>query len=80
MQETGKEWHPAKRKIAGGDAEHRSRGRLVQLGGGMMFGPCGRQLELLKGAEKYKTGFHVIVGTRPVGIFGGPSIARGQMV
>ncbi len=38
-------------KIAGGDIEVRSRGLLVQLGGGTIHGPCGRQLQL-KGAEK----------------------------
>ena len=53
-------------------------GLLVQLGGGTIHGPCGRQLELLKGAEKHKTGFHVIGATRPGGIFGGPSVARAQ--
>ena len=32
LQETGKEWHPAKHKFAGGDVQDRSRERLVQLG------------------------------------------------
>ena len=35
LQETGKEWHPAKHKFAGGDVQdrtHRNSGRLVQLG------------------------------------------------
>ena len=30
LQETGKEWHPAKHKFAGGDIPDRSRERLVQ--------------------------------------------------
>ena len=64
--------------FAGGDVQDRSRGRLVQLGGGTIRGPCGWQLKLLKGAEKHKTGFHVIRATRPGGIFGRPSIARAQ--
>ena len=58
LQETGKEWHPAKHKFAGGDVQDRSRGRLVQLGGGTIHEPGGRQLELLKSAEKHKTGFY----------------------
>ena len=41
-------------------------------------GPGGRQLQLLKGAEKDKTGFYVIRATRPAGMFGGPSIVRAQ--
>ena len=71
VQETGEKWHPAQHKIAGGDVQDRSRGRLVQLGGGPIHGPRGRQLELLKGAEKHKTGFHVIGATRPGGSLGG---------
>jgi len=78
LQETGKEWHPAKHILAGGDVQDRSRGRLIQLGGGTMHGPGGRQLQLLKGAEKDKTGFYVIRATRPAGMFGGPSVVRAQ--
>ena len=48
LQETGKEWHPAKHKFAGSDIQDRSRGRLVQLGGGTIHGPCGRQLQLFR--------------------------------
>ena len=51
LQETGKEWHPAKHKIARGNVQDRSRGLLIQLGGGTIYGPCGRQIELLKDAE-----------------------------
>ena len=72
LQETGNEWHPAKRIFAGGDVQDRSKGRLIQLGGGTIHGPCGRQLQLLKGAEKDKTGFYVITATRP----GTASLAR----
>ena len=78
LKETGKEWHLSKHKIAGGNVQDWSGGLLVQLCGGMIHGPCGRQLELLKGAEKHKTGFHVIGATRPGGILGGPSVARAQ--
>ena len=71
LQEQGEEWHPAKHKIAGADLQDRSRGRLVQLGGGRIHGPCGRQLELLKGAEKGKTGSSMSSGPRvQVGIMG----------
>ena len=53
--------------------------RLVQQGGGMIHGPCGRELELLKGAKKHKTGFHVIGATDATReIFGEPSLARAQ--
>ena len=54
--------------------QDRSRGRLVQLGDGTIHGPCGRQLELLKGAEN----------TRQASMSSGPrvqvafSIARAQ--
>jgi len=78
LQETGIEWHPAKHKFAGSDVQDRSRGRLVQLGGGTIHGPCGRQLELLKSAEKHKSCFQVIEATRPAGILGGPSVLRAQ--
>ena len=78
LQETGIEWHPAKHKFAGSDVQDRSRGRLVQLGGGTIHGPCGRQLELLKSAEKHKSCFQVIGATRPAGILGGPSVLRAQ--
>ena len=44
LQETGKEWNPAKHIFTGGDVQDRSRGRLVQLGGGTIHWPCGRQL------------------------------------
>ena len=54
LQETGKEWHPAKHIFARGDVQDRSRGRLVQLGGGTIHGSSGRQLELLKGPEVLK--------------------------
>ena len=64
--------------FAGGDVQDRSRGRLIQLGGGTMHGPGGRQLQLLKGAEKDKTCFYVIRATRPAGMFGGPSVLRAQ--
>ena len=49
-----------------------------ELGGGTIHGPCGQQLQLLKGAEKDKTGFYVIRATRPAGMFGGPSVVRAQ--
>ena len=78
LQETGKEWHPSKHKIAGGNVQDWSRGRLIQLGGGTMHGPGGRQLQLLKGAKKDKTGLYVIRATRPAGMFGGPSVVRAQ--
>ena len=44
LQETGKEWPPAKHIFAGGDVQDRSRERLIQLGGGTIHGPGGRQL------------------------------------
>ena len=78
MQETGKEWHRAQHKMAGGDVQDGSRGLLIQLGGGPIHGPRGWQLELLKGAEKHKTFFDVMGATRAVGIFGGPSVSRAQ--
>ena len=78
LQEPGKEWHPAKHIFAGGDVQDRNRGRLIQLSGGTMHGPGGRQLQLLKGAEKHKTGFYVIRATCPGLILGGPSVARAQ--
>ena len=31
LQETGKEWHPAQHKMAGGDVQYGSRGRLIAL-------------------------------------------------
>ena len=46
--------------VSGADVQDRSRGRLVQLDGGMIHGPHGRQLELLKGAEKRQMGLNVI--------------------
>ena len=49
-----------------------------ELGGGTIHGPCGQQLQLLKGAEKDKTGFYVIRATCPGLILGGPSVARAQ--
>ena len=48
LKETGKEWHPAKHKFSGGDVQDRSRGLLVQLGGGTIHVPRRRQVELLK--------------------------------
>ena len=41
-QETGKEWHPSKHNIAGGNVQDWSRGWLVQLGGGTIHGACCR--------------------------------------
>ena len=41
LQETGKEWHPAKHKFAGSNVQDRSRGRLAQLGGGTIHRACG---------------------------------------
>ena len=48
FQEQGKEWGPAKHQITGADVQDLSRGLLIQLDGGMIHGPSGLQLELLK--------------------------------
>ena len=61
------------------EVEDRSRGRLVQLGGGitgMIHGPRGWQLELLKGAEKHQMGLVVIGASYPGVVFGQPPISR----
>ena len=78
LQGTGKVWHSTKHKFAGGDVRDRSRGLLVQFGGGTIYGPRGLQLELLKSAEKHKTCFYVIGAMRPAGVLGGPSVLRAQ--
>ena len=44
----------------------------------MIYGPCGRQLELLKGAEKHQMGLYVIGATHTGVIFGKPPISRLQ--
>ena len=71
---------PFQDKITGGNVQDRSGGRLVQLCGGTIHEPFGRQFELLrlKGAEKHKTGFHVIGATRPVAMLGRPSLVMVQ--
>ena len=58
--------------------QDQSRGLLVQLGGGMIHRPHGRQLELLKGAEKHQMGLNVIRASHPGVIFWQPPISRTQ--
>ena len=65
-------------QITGTQVQDRSRAPLVQLGGGMIHGPSGWQLELLKGAEKHQMGLDVIGATHPGVIFGQPPILRTQ--
>ena len=44
----------------------------------MLYGPSGRQLKLLKGAEKHQMGLYVIWATHPSVIFGQHPISRTQ--
>ena len=44
----------------------------------MIYGPCGRQLELLKGDEKHQTGLNIIRAMHSGVIFGEPLISRMQ--
>ena len=66
--------------MTGADVQDQSRGLLVQLGGGMIHGPRGRQLELLKGAEKHQMGLYVVRVRvmHPGVVFGQPPMSRTQ--
>ena len=73
FQEQGKEWHHAKHQITGTYVKDWSRRLLVQLCGGMIHGPSGKQLELLNLAKVLKnTRCHRGV------VFGQPAILRTQ--
>ena len=67
IEEARKQRHSAKYKVAGGDKQDGCRGWLVQLGGGMVHGAPGGQLELLKRAEKHQMGLDVVRATCVVG-------------
>ena len=47
VEEAWKQLHSAQHKVAGGDKQDGCRGWLVQLGGGMVHGAPGGQLEIL---------------------------------
>ena len=60
MEEQGKLGHPAQHQVAGSHKQYWGRGRLVQLGCCMIHGPLCRQVQNLKGAEKYQLHLNIV--------------------
>jgi len=60
MEEQGKLGHPAQHQVAGSHKQCWGRLLLVQIGCSMIHGPLCRQVQNLKGAEKYQLHLNIV--------------------